>query len=153
MSSPNYDPKAGISLVHGPIEDLHHGRKRKTEGHPHPCSCLLIQLLLWGLLSSCAHVVKISYSPEALIHPAFNRPVTLWQGERVELELTPALRGPALNYLVNHDQVLLANAIRQRGLRHEYNVPGKGAPIVVYGRNPNSNPQENIIPAPASFLA
>ena len=116
------------------------------------CSCLLIQLFLWGLLSSCAHVVKISYAPEALLHPAFSRPVTIWQGERVELELTPALRGPALNYLVNYDQVLLANAIRQRGLRHEYKVPGKGAPIVVYSKNPSGSPQGKHYPSTGIIL-
>jgi hypothetical protein len=116
------------------------------------CSCSLIQLLLWGLLSSCAHVVKISYSPEAVIHPAFNRAVTIWQGERVELELAPALRGPALNYLVNYDQVLLANAIRQRGLRHEYKVAGKGAPIVVYSKNPIGSPQEKHYPSTGIIL-
>jgi hypothetical protein len=48
--------------------------------------------------------------------------------------------------------VRLANAIRQRGLRHEYNVPGKGAPIVVYGRNPNSSPQEKHYPSTGIIL-
>jgi hypothetical protein len=37
------------------------------------CSFLLIQLLLYGLLSSCAHLVTISYPPAAVIHPAFNK--------------------------------------------------------------------------------
>jgi len=106
----------------------------------------LAAILFAALLSSCAHVVKISYSPQALIHPAFNKRFTMWKGERVELALTPSLRGPAFTCLANYDRVLLANAIRQRGLRHEYKVQGKGTPLIVYGKNPDSSPQEKHYP-------
>ena len=42
-------------------------------------------LLLSTLFSGCAHLVKITYKPDALIHPAFDQPTILWQGERVQL--------------------------------------------------------------------
>lgn len=116
------------------------------------CSFLLIQLLLYGLLSSCAHLVTISYPPEAVIHPGFNQRFITWEGERVELSLTPSLRGPAFTYLANHDQVLLANTIRQWGLRHEYKVPGEGTPLVVYSKNPERIPQEEHYPSTGIVL-
>ncbi len=116
------------------------------------CSFLLIQLLLYGLLSSCAHLVTISYPPEAVIHPGFNKRFTMWQGERVELALTPSLRGSAFTYLANYDQVLLANAVRQRGLQHEYKIAGKGTPLIVYSKNPESIPQEKHYPTTGIVL-
>jgi hypothetical protein len=116
------------------------------------CSFLLIQLLLYGLLSSCAHLVTISYPPEAVIHPGFNQRFTMWQGERVELALTPSLRGPAFTYLANYDQVLLANAVRQRGLQHEYKIAGKGTPLIVYSKNPERIPQEDHYPSTGIVL-
>jgi len=50
----------------------------------------------------------------------------------VQVVLAPSLRGEALTYLRKYDQVLLANLVRQRGLHHEYEVAGKGTPLVVY---------------------
>src|SRR5260370_39624461 len=40
----------------------------------------------------------------------------------------------------------MANSIRQRGLRHEYKVAGRGTPLVVYAKNPEISPQENHYP-------
>src|ERR1700745_832741 len=77
-------------------------------------------VLLCVLLSGCAHLVKISYPQRAVIHPAFDQPFTIWAGERVQVMWTPSLREEALKYLAKYDQVLLADSIRQRGLRHEY---------------------------------
>jgi len=37
------------------------------------------------LLSACAHLVTISYPPEAVIHPIFNQRFTTWEGERVQV--------------------------------------------------------------------
>jgi pimeloyl-ACP methyl ester carboxylesterase len=103
-------------------------------------------ILLCALLSGCAHLVKISYPPEAVIHPAFDQPICTWEGERVKLLLTPSLRGEPLKYLHKYDQVILANSIRQRGLRHEYKIAGKGTPLVVYTKNPEISPQEKHYP-------
>jgi hypothetical protein len=58
-------------------------------------------------------------------------------GERVRVVLTPSIRGESLECLANYDRVLLANSLRQRGLRHEYKITGKGTPLVVYAKNPN----------------
>ena len=99
------------------------------------------------LLSGCAHPVRISYPSGASIHPAFSQPFTTWAGERVRVLLTPSLRAESLRYLANYDQVFLANSLRQRGLRHEYKITGKGAPLVVYAKNPESTPQEKHYPS------
>ena len=104
-------------------------------------------ILLCALLSGCSHLVKVSYSPEAVIHPAFDQPFCTWKGERVKVVLTPSLRGEPLKYLLNYDQVILANSIHQRGLRHEYKVEGKGTPLVVYAKNPETSPQEKHYPS------
>ena len=98
------------------------------------------------LLSACAHLVTISYPPEAVIHPTFNQRFTTWEGERVQVALAPSLRGEALTYLGKNDQVLLANLVRQRGLHHEYGVAGKGTPLVVYSNNPVVTPREKHYP-------
>jgi hypothetical protein len=84
------------------------------------------------LFSGCAHLVKISYPPGAVIHPRFDRPFTTWEGQRVQVALTPSLREEALKYLLGYDQVLLADSIRQNGLRHQYRIAGRGTPLVVY---------------------
>jgi pimeloyl-ACP methyl ester carboxylesterase len=102
---------------------------------------------LCALLSGCAYPVKISYPSEASIHPAFNQPFTSWAGERVRVVLTPSLRGESLRYLANYDQVFLANSLRQRGLSHEYKITGKGTPLVVYAKNPDSTPQDKHYPS------
>jgi hypothetical protein len=42
-------------------------------------------VLLSSLVASCAHTVKISYPPESVIHPTFDKLYTIWNGERVQL--------------------------------------------------------------------
>jgi len=103
-------------------------------------------ILLSGSLCSCAHLVKISYPSDAVIHPAFNQRYTTWQGERVEVVWTPSLRGDPRKYLACYDQAYLADAIRQRGLHHEYKVAGRGTPLVVYTKNPRSTEKEKHYP-------
>ena len=100
------------------------------------------------LLSGCAHLVNISYPPEAVVHPAFNQRFTSWEGEHVEVALTPPLRGDAFPYLANCKQILVADLIRQRGLRHEYNVPGKAHRSSCSARTPSARPKKNIIRQP-----
>ena len=103
-------------------------------------------ILLFALLSGCSHLVKISYAPEAVIHPAFDQPTINWDGERVQVVLAPSLQGEPLKYLANYEKVFLANSLRQRGLRHEYKIIGKGTPLVVYSRNPDITPKEKHYP-------
>jgi hypothetical protein len=43
--------------------------------------------------------------------------------------------------------VLLGDSIRQRGLRNEYKIAGKGTPLVVHAKNPESTPEEKHYPA------
>jgi hypothetical protein len=43
--------------------------------------------------------------------------------------------------------VLLADSIRQRGLRNEFKIAGKGTPLVVYAENPKATPEEKHYPA------
>ncbi|HXM26657.1 MAG TPA: hypothetical protein VN957_11605 [Chthoniobacterales bacterium] len=108
----------------------------------------LIQIiLLCALLSGCSHLVKISYPPEAVIHPGLDQRFCTWEGERVKVVLTPSLLGEPLKYLREYDQIILANSIRQRGLRHEYRIAGKGTPLVVYAKNPEISPQEKHYPS------
>ena len=111
------------------------------------CYRFLPAVFLCALLSGCAYPVKISYPSEASIHPAFNQPFTTWAGERVRVVLTPSLRAESLKYLTNYNQVFLANSLRQRGLRHEYKITGKGTPLVIYAKNPDSTPQEKHYPS------
>jgi len=77
-------------------------------------------VLLCILLSGCLPLVKISYPSEAVIHPTFDQPYTIWRRERVQVEWTPSLHAESFKYLARYDQVLLADSIRQRGLDHEY---------------------------------
>ena len=44
-------------------------------------------IFLCSLLCGCAHLVRISYPPEAVIHPAFGQRFTTWDGERVSIGL------------------------------------------------------------------
>ena len=83
-------------------------------------SCVLVALLFSG----CAHLVKISYPPEAVIHPRFDQPFATWNGQRVRVMLTSSLREEALKYLLNYDQVILADAIQEKGLRkkHDFSI-------------------------------
>jgi hypothetical protein len=105
-----------------------------------------------ALLSGCAHLVKISYPPEAVMHPVFNQRFTTWEGERMQVALAPSLRGEAFTYLANYDQVLLANSIHERGLRYEYETAGDGTPLVVYSKNPEATPREKHYPTSGIVL-
>ena len=109
--------------------------------------CILKYVLLCALVSGCAHIVKISYPPEAALHSTFDRPYTVWEGERVEVARTPSLRPESLKYLAGSDQVLLADSIRQRGLYHEFKIGGAGTPLVVFAKNPRSTPEEKHYPS------
>jgi pimeloyl-ACP methyl ester carboxylesterase len=104
-------------------------------------------MIVCALLSGCAHFVKISYSPAAVIHPAFDQPTTDWGGERVQVVLTPSLKGESFKYIANNEQVFLGNSLRQSGLRHEYKINGEGTPLVVYSRNPGVTTKEKHYPS------
>ena len=105
-------------------------------------SCILICALVAG----CAHNVAISYHGKSEIDPDFAKPDTIWNGKQVQVELTPSLRAEAFKYLAKSDQVLLANSIRVKGLRHDYKIAGKGTPLVIYEKNPESTPEEKHYP-------
>src|SRR6266478_4306660 len=139
--SVGYDPTARSFMAHP--EFLSSASRIMKADY---CHRFLPAVSLCALLSGCAYPVKISYPSEASIHSAFNQPFTTLAGERVRVLLTPALRGESLRYLANYDQVFLANSLRQRGLRHEYKITGKGTPLVVYAKNPDSTPQEKHYP-------
>lgn len=109
--------------------------------------------LLCALISGCAHLVKISYSPSAVLHPNFTKPVTVWDGEPVELDLTASIRAESRPYLEHYDEVLIANEIRQRGLLHEYRIPGRGTPLVVYAKNPGITAHQQHYPQIGIALA
>src|SRR3984893_5555375 len=102
-----------------------------SKGQPGTPSGTVV-MLLCALLSGCAHLVKVSYAPAAVIHPAFDQPTMNWEGERVQIVLTPSLQGETLKYLANNEKVFLANSLRQRGFRHVYKINGQGTPLVVY---------------------
>ena len=104
-------------------------------------------VLLCILLSGCVSLVKISYPPEAVIHPTFDQPYTIWRHERVQVEWTPSLHAESFKYLARPDQMLLADSIIQRGLDHEYKTAGKGTPIVVFTKNPENTPEDKHYPA------
>jgi pimeloyl-ACP methyl ester carboxylesterase len=108
---------------------------------------LINYVLAAFLFSGCAHLVGISYPPKAVIHPRFDQPFTTWNGQQVQVILTPSLRAEDLKYLLSYDQVLLADSIRQKGLRDEYRIAGKGTPLVVYSKNPESSLEERHYPA------
>jgi pimeloyl-ACP methyl ester carboxylesterase len=109
-------------------------------------SGVTVGILVCALLSGCAHFVKISYAPAAVIHPTFDQPTTDWGGQRVQVVLTPSLKGESFKYIANNDKVFLGNSVRQRGLRHEYKINGEGTPLVVYSRNPSVTPKERHYP-------
>jgi pimeloyl-ACP methyl ester carboxylesterase len=114
------------------------------------------QLVLWlirlqvmfscALFSGCMHLVEVSSAPEAVLHTALSQPTTTWEGERVEVALTPSLKGESRKYLANSEEVFLANSLRERGLRHVYKINGIGTPLVVYARNPEVTPREKHYP-------
>ena len=97
-------------------------------------SCILIGVLVSG----CVDTVKISYPAASEIHPEFDRTYTSWNGERVEVNWTHTLQAESAKYLAKYDRVLLANSIREKGLRNEYKIAGKGTPLVVYTKNRHS---------------
>jgi pimeloyl-ACP methyl ester carboxylesterase len=109
-------------------------------------------ILFGALLSGCSHLVKITYGPDAVIHPAFDQPTMIWEGERVQVVLTSSLRGEPRKYLANNENVFLANSIRQRGLRHEYKINGRGVPLVVFSRNPDVTAKEKHYPTTGLVL-
>jgi pimeloyl-ACP methyl ester carboxylesterase len=67
--------------------------------------------------------------------------------------VTPSLRGASFKYLVTYNRVFLADLIRQRGLRNEYKILGKGTALVVYAKNPKITPEEKQYPASGIALA
>ena len=105
-------------------------------------NCILICFLLAG----CAHTVAVSYVAKSQIDPDFTKPEMLWDGEAVQVEWASSLKAESVKYLTKCDQVLLADSIHEKGLRHEYKVAGKGTPLVIYDKNPESTPEENHSP-------
>jgi hypothetical protein len=90
---------------------------------------------------------EISYPPESVFHPTFDKPYTLWNGERVQVDRTTSLRPESFKYVAASDRVFLADSIRQRGLRSEFKIEGIGTPLVVFARNPKTTPQEMYYPS------
>ncbi len=111
-------------------------------------SCILIGVLVSG----CVDTVKISYPAASEIHPEFDRTYTSWNGERVEVNWTPTLQAESAKHLAKYDRVLLANSIREKGLRNEYKIAGKGTPLVVYTKNRHSTPKEQHYPSSGIVL-
>ena len=105
-----------------------------------------------GLLCCCTSVVKVSYPAGTIIHPTFNERFTNWEGHRVQVVITPFLRGEPLKYLAQSEQIYVASSIRQRGLDHESRIAGKGTPLVVYAKNPESTPRERHYPSAGIVL-
>jgi pimeloyl-ACP methyl ester carboxylesterase len=106
-----------------------------------------LSVIFWcAVFSGCSHLVKVSPAPGAVLHTALVQPTTNWEGERVQVVLTPSLRGEPLKYLANSEEVFLANSLRQRGLRHVYKINGIGTPLVVYSRNPELTAKEKHYP-------
>src|SRR5689334_9229183 len=82
------DPKTSAARrLTGPGICLRNSR-RIAPGAPARSGRLAL-VLASALLSGCAHLVKVSYPPEAVIRPApaFNQRFTRWEGERVGLAL------------------------------------------------------------------
>src|SRR5258708_37459051 len=105
-----------------------------------PRTCLA-SLLVCALVTGCAHTVKVSYSSRSKTHLELDLLVAVWNGERVKIDWTPSLHAESYKYLVKCDRIWLANAIHERGLRHEYKIAGKGTPLVVYDHSPGSRAQ------------
>src|ERR1700752_1912784 len=107
-------------------------------------SCVMICALFFGCADTSG--VRIFYLPSAVIHPEFDQRYTVWNGERVEVNWTPTLREESSKYLTGQPRVLLANRIRQIGLRHEWKMAGKGTPLVVYTKTPEQTPKDHHYP-------
>jgi pimeloyl-ACP methyl ester carboxylesterase len=103
-------------------------------------------ILICFLVSGCAHTVAISYLPKSEIDPDFTKPEMLWEGQQVQVEWASSLQADSVKYLSKCNQVLLADAIHEKGLRHEYKVAGKGTPLVIYDKNPEITPKEKHYP-------
>ena len=112
----------------------------------------LAGLLVYALVTGCAHTVKVSYSSRSETHLELDQPFAVWNGERVQIDWTPSLHTESYKYLVKYDRIWLANSIHERGLRHEYKIAGKGTPLVVYDHNPGSTPQEKHYPSSGIVL-
>jgi pimeloyl-ACP methyl ester carboxylesterase len=106
----------------------------------------LSRLLICVLVSGCAHTVAVSYLAKSQIDPDFTKPEMLWDGQRVQVEWESSVQAESFKYLTKCDQVLLADSIHEKGLRHEYKVAGKGTPLVIYDKNPEITQQEKHYP-------
>jgi hypothetical protein len=62
----------------------------------------------------------------------------LVQLDEAERRTEETLQAESAKYLAKYDRVLLANSIREKGLRNEYKIAGKGTPLVVYTKNRHS---------------
>ena len=103
-------------------------------------------ILICAVIAGCAHTVAVSYLAKSQIDPDFTKPEMLWDGQHVQVEWESSLEAESVKYLTKCDQVLLADSIHQKGLRHEYKVAGKGTPLVIYDSNPENTPQEKHYP-------
>jgi pimeloyl-ACP methyl ester carboxylesterase len=109
-------------------------------------SLRFLGMILFIALSACSHLVQISYPSATIIHPAFDQPTSTWEGQRVQVVVTPSLQGESLKYLASSEKIFLANSLRQKGLHHEFKIKGEGTPLVVYSRNPEGTPKEKHYP-------
>ena len=106
----------------------------------------LSRFLICILVSGCAHTVAVSYLAKSQIDPDFTKPEMLWDGEPVQVQWASSLQAESAKYLTKCDQILLADSIHEKGLRHEYKVAGKGTPLVIYNQNPEITPEEKHYP-------
>src|SRR5258708_34404760 len=112
----------------------------------------LAGLLVYALVTGCAHTVKVSYSSRSENHVGIEQSSAAWTGARLQIDLTPSLHTESYKYLFKYDRIWLANSIHERGLRHEYKIAGKGTPLVVYDHNPGNTPQEKHYPSSGIVL-
>jgi pimeloyl-ACP methyl ester carboxylesterase len=106
----------------------------------------LSRFLICILVSGCAHTVAVSYLAKSQINPDFTKPEMLWNGQSVQVQWASSLQAESAKYLTKCDQILLADSIHEKGLRHEYKVAGKGTPLVIYNQNPEITPEEKHYP-------
>jgi pimeloyl-ACP methyl ester carboxylesterase len=106
----------------------------------------LTWMLVCALVAGCAHTVAVSYVANSLIDSDFTKTEMLWDGQPVQVEWASSLQAESAKYLTKCDQVLLADSIHEKGLRHEYKVAGKGTPLVIYNQNPEITPEEKHYP-------
>jgi hypothetical protein len=89
----------------GPFGSSRKDRRRLTN-EKLGSSCITVGILVCALLSGCAHYVKVSYAPAAVIHTAFDQPTTDWEGERVQVVLTPSLKGESCLYKKEKNKII-----------------------------------------------